>query len=72
MRNKMIESMNTLNYKSEMVMASGTNSKNVVDEYNNIQETLYLTSTKANSRRLEEALTEMNKGTSIKRKLIEK
>jgi len=43
-----------------------------LDEYNSIQETLHLTSTKANRKRLDSAIAEMNKGEFVKHKLIEK
>jgi antitoxin YefM len=42
-----------------------------LDEYNAFKETIYLTSTKANRKRLDEALEEMEKGSFEKHKLIE-
>jgi len=43
-----------------------------LDEYNSLLETLHLTGTDANRKRLSESLQEMNKGKFIKKKLIEK
>jgi antitoxin YefM len=75
-RSNLTENLNAVNEDREIVIVSRTQGKNVVvmdlDEYNSIQETLHLTSTKANRKRLEEAITEMKKGKSIKKKIIEK
>ena len=74
-RKNLAENLNSVNDDKEIVIVSRTQGKNVVvmdlDEYNSIQETLHLTSTKANRKRLEEAIEEMNKGKSLKNKLIE-
>lgn len=75
-RNNLTQNLNAVNDDKEIVVISRTQGKNVVvmdlDEYNSIQETLHLTSTKANRKRLEDAIAEMNKGKSVKHKLIEK
>lgn len=75
-RNNLTENLNAVNEDNEIVVVSRMQGKNVVvmdlDEYNSIQETLHLTSTKANRKRLEDAIVEMNKGKSVKHKLIEK
>ena len=75
-RNNLTENLNAVNEDKEIVVVSRNQGKNVVvmdlDEYNSIQETLHLTSTKANRKRLEDAIAEMNKGKSVKHKLIEK
>ncbi|QEH43192.1 type II toxin-antitoxin system Phd/YefM family antitoxin [Chitinophaga sp. XS-30] len=75
-RNNLTENLNAVNEDREIVVVSRMQGKNVVvmdlDEYNSIQETLHLTSTKANRKRLEDAIAEMNKGKSVKHKLIEK
>lgn len=75
-RSHLAENLNVVNDDKEIVIVSRTQGKNVVvmdlDEYNSIQETLHLISTPANRKRLEEAVTEMNAGKSIKRKLIDK
>jgi len=72
----MAESLNAVSDNSEIVVLSRTKGKNVVlmslDEYNSMQETLYLTGTKANRKKLDDAIEEMNKGKFIKRRLIEK
>ncbi len=74
-RNNLTQNLNTVNEDKEIVIVSRTQGKNVVvmdlDEYNSIQETLHLISTKANRKRLEDAITEMHKGKSVKHKLIE-
>lgn len=75
-RNNLANNLNSVTDDKEIVVVSRTQGKNVVvmdlDEYNSIQETLHLISTKTNRKRLEEAITEMNKGKSLKHKLIEK
>ena len=74
-RKNLAENLNSVNDDKEIVIVSRTQGKNVVvmdlDEYNSILETLHLTSNKANRKRLEEAIDEMNKGKSLKNKLIE-
>jgi len=42
-----------------------------LEEYNSIQETLHLVSSKTNQKRLDEAIEEMRSGKSSKYKLIE-
>ncbi|WP_298707687.1 type II toxin-antitoxin system Phd/YefM family antitoxin [Chitinophaga sp.] len=75
-RSNLTENLNAVNDDREIVIVARSQGKNVVvmdlDEYNALQETLHLTSTRANRKRLEEAITEMNKGKSVKHKLIEK
>jgi len=75
-RNNLSQNLNAVNDDREIVIVSRTQGKNVVvmdlDEYNAIQETLHLTSTKANRKRLEEAITEMNNNKFVKNKLIGK
>jgi antitoxin YefM len=75
-RSNLTENLNAVNEDREIVIVSRTKGKNVVvmdlDEYNSIQETLHLTSTKANRKRLEDAIAEMKKGKSIKRNIIGK
>lgn len=75
-RSNLTENLNAVNEDREIVIVSRTQGKNVVvmdlNEYNSIQETLHLTSTKANRKRLEDAIAEMKKGKSIKRNIIEK
>ena len=75
-RNNLSQNLNSVNDDREIVIVSRTQGKNVVvmdlDEYNSIQETLHLISTKANRKRLEEAITEMNNNKFVRNKLIEK
>jgi antitoxin YefM len=75
-RNNLAESLNVVNDDGDIVVVSRSKGRNVVvmslDEYNSLQETLYLNSTTANRRRLEEAIKEMNKGKFVKHGLIEK
>jgi antitoxin YefM len=75
-RNTLAESLNAVNDDGDIVVVSRSKGKNVVvmslEEYNSIQETLYLTSTRTNSKKLDAAIEEMNKGKFILRKLIEK
>ena len=75
-RSNLTENLNAVNEDREIVIVSRTQGKNVVvmdlDEYNSIQETLHLIGTKANRKRLDEAITEMKKGKSIKHNIIEK
>lgn len=75
-RNNLTENLNAVNDNREVVIVSRPKGKNVVvidlDEYNAIQETLYLNSTTANRKRLTEAIAEMNEGGGKKKKLLEK
>lgn len=75
-RANLSENLNSVNIDKDVVIVSRTKGKNVVvmdlDEYNAMQETLHLLSTKVNRTRLEAAISEMNKGKSVKHKLIEK
>lgn len=72
-RNKLAESLNRVNEDSEIMIVSRSKGKNVVvmslEEYNAIQETLHLSSSKANRKRLDEAIAEMNAGKYLKNKL---
>jgi antitoxin YefM len=75
-RNNLAESLNVVNDDGGIVVVSRSKGKNVVvmslDEYNSMQETLYLTSTKANRQKLDAAIEEMNKGKFVRHKLIVK
>lgn len=75
-RNNLAESLNAVNEDGDIVVVSRSKGKNVVvmslDEYNSIQETLFLIRTKANRKRLDEAISEMDKGKFNRYKLIEK
>jgi antitoxin YefM len=75
-RNNLAENLNVVSDDNEIVVVSRTGGRNVVimslDEYNSLQETLYLNSTTANRKRLEGSIIEMNKGKFVKHDLIEK
>lgn len=75
-RNNLAENLNVVNDDGDIVVVSRSKGKNVVvmslEEYNSIQETLHLNSSKANRKRLEATLDEMKKGKFAKHKLIEK
>ena len=72
-RTDLADNLNAVSDNSEIVVVSRTKGKNVVvmslDEYNSIQETLYISSTKANRKQLDLAIAEMNAGKFVKRKL---
>ena len=74
-RKNLAENLNMVNDNSEVVVVSRSKGKNVVvmslEEYNAIQETLYLVSEKANRKRLDEAIEEMNSGKFLKHGLNE-
>jgi antitoxin YefM len=72
-RNKLAENLNRVNEDSEIMIVSRSKGKNVVvmslEEYNAIQETLHLSSSNTNRKRLDEAIAEMNAGKYLKNKL---
>jgi len=72
-RNKLAENLNRINEDSEIMIVSRSKGKNVVvmslEEYNAIQETLHLSSSNTNRKRLDEAIAEMNAGKYLKNKL---
>jgi antitoxin YefM len=74
-RNNLAENLNMVNDNSEIVLVSRSKGKNVVvmslEEYNAIQETLHLISSKANQKRLDEAIEEMRSGKFSKQNIIE-
>ena len=74
-RTNLAENLNKVNEDNDIVVVSRSKGKNVVvmslEEYNSIQETLYLVSTSANRKRLDEAIEEMNTGKSLNHGLIE-
>ncbi len=74
-RKNLTENLNKVTADSEVIVVSRGKGKNVVvmslDEYNAFKETIYLTSTKANRKRLDDAIEEMEKGKFRKHKLIE-
>jgi antitoxin YefM len=75
-RNNLAESLNIVNDDGDIVIVSRSKGKNVVvmslEEYNSIQETLHLTSTTNNRKRLDKAVKNMNAGKFVRKALIEK
>ena len=73
-RSNLAENLNAVNDDGDIIVVSRSKGKNVVvmslDEYNSIRETLYLTSTKENTKRLEKAVRNMNEGKFIKKRLL--
>jgi len=74
-RNNLASNLNVVNEDREIVIVSRTRGRSVVvmdlEEYNGIQETLYLLGTSANRSRLAEAIDEMNAGNHDTHPLIE-
>jgi len=64
-RNNLAESLDAVNNNREVIIVSRSKGKKVavmdLNEYNSIRETLHLTSTPANRKRLYKAIAEMNK-----------
>jgi len=75
-RKSLTKNLNKVNDDAEIVVVSRSKGKNVVvmslEEYNSIQETLHITKSAANRKRLDSAITEMEKGKFKKHALIEK
>ena len=69
------ESLNMVNNNSEVVIVERNKGDNIVfmslEEYESLQETLYIMSSKTNQKRLDEAIEEMNSGKYFKHGLIE-
>ena len=75
-RKSLTRYLNKVNDDAEIVVVSRSKGKNVVvmslEEYNAIQETLHITKSAANRKRLDRAIAEMEKGKFKKQALIEK
>ncbi|BDQ12353.1 type II toxin-antitoxin system Phd/YefM family antitoxin [Sediminibacterium sp. TEGAF015] len=75
-RNNLAESLNSVNDDGDIVVVARSKGKNVVvmslEEYNSIQETIYLNSTPANRARLELALARIETTKPLQKKLINK
>ncbi|HMG83815.1 MAG TPA: type II toxin-antitoxin system prevent-host-death family antitoxin [Ferruginibacter sp.] len=75
-RKKMKESLDSVSDDNNIVIVSRSKNKNVVllsmDEYNSWNETMHLIKSDKNRKRLDEAITEMKKGKSVKKSLLEK
>ena len=74
-RSNLAENLNAVNDDGDTVVVSRSKGKTVVvmslEEYNSINETLYLNSSPANRKRLEQAVKNMEQGKFIKRKLVQ-
>ena len=75
-RKNLAKNLNKVSDDAGIVVVSRSKGKNVVvmalEEYNAIQETLHITKTAINRKRLDEAITEMEKGIFKKHSLIDK
>jgi antitoxin YefM len=75
-RKNLSRSLNKVNEDAEIVVVSRSKGKNVVvmdlDEYNAIQETLHIIKSSTNRKRLDEAISEMDKGNFKKKALLVK
>jgi len=74
-RRNLAKSLDMVNDDAETVIVSRSKGKNVVvmglTEYNSLIETLHLTNSEANRKRLQDAIDEMNSGAYQSHKLIE-
>ena len=72
-RKNLTKNLNRVNDDAEIVIVSRSKGKSVVvmslEEYNSINETLYLANSTANKKRLDEALIEMEQGTFLSNEL---
>ena len=75
-RKNLTKNLNKINDDAEIVVVSRSKDKNVVvmslEEYNAILETLHVTKSADNRKRLDNAIAEMEKGKFKKHGLIEK
>ncbi len=75
-RKNLTRSLNKVNDDAEIVVVARSRGKNVVvmalEEYNAIQETLHITKSAANCKRLDSAIAEMEKGKFKKHALTER
>ena len=75
-RNNLAESLNSVNDDGDIVVVARSKGKNVVvmslEEYNSIQETIYLNSTPANRVRLETSISRIETTKLLQKKLINK
>jgi len=74
-RRNLAKSLDKVNDDAEIVVVSRSKGKNVVvmdlNEYNAMMETLHITKSEANRKRLQEAIDEMNSGIYHSHKLIQ-
>jgi antitoxin YefM len=75
-RKNLANNLNKVSDDAEIVVVSRSKGKNVVlmplEEYNAIMETLHVTKSAANRKRLDEAIKEMESGTFLRHQLTEK
>ena len=75
-RKNLATSLDKVNEGGDIVIVSRSKGKNVVvmalEEYNALMETLHITKSNANRKRLDEAIEEMEKGIFSNHSLIEK
>ena len=75
-RKNLIKRLNKVNDDAEIVIVSRSKGENVaimaLEEYNSIMETLHISRSANNRKRLDEAIEEMEKGKYIKHSLPEK
>jgi antitoxin YefM len=75
-RENLAQNLNEVSNDAEVVVVARSKGKNIVvmslNEYNAIQETLHVTKSVANRKRLEGAITEMGSGKFKKHALLEK
>lgn len=75
-RKNLTKSLNKVNDDAEIVVVARSKGKNVVvmalEEYNSLLETLHITKSAANRKRLDESIGEMEKGKYNKHSLIDK
>jgi antitoxin YefM len=75
-RKNLAATLNKVNDDAEIIFVSRSKGKNIVvmdlNEYNSIMETLHVTKSPANRKRLDEAIDEMKEGKFVKHPLIEK
>jgi len=74
-RQNLAKSLDMVNDDAEIVIVSRSKGKSVVvmdlSEYNAMVETLHITKSEANRKRLQDAIDEMNSGAHFSHKLIE-
>jgi antitoxin YefM len=74
-RRNLAKSLDKVNDDAEIVIVSRSKGKNVVvmglEEYNSMLETMHLTKSEPNRKRLQDAIDEMNKGEFQEHDLLE-
>jgi antitoxin YefM len=74
-RQNLTKNLDKVNNDADIVIVSRSKGKNVVvmdlNEYNAMVETIHITKSEANRKRLQDAVDEMNSGVYLSNKLIE-